>query len=266
MTVKNSANLGAKKSSVFLHPVLFSRHVDRDGYFLSSFYSGLIRVLSVFLFLYLAFSGKALSKIDESCYYSPDMIQDKAEAQKLFKTYFESKGFKTGKIQIPELKVEVMLEENQFFKKEENITDVYERINEIRKEFGLPTPYHDYAQGYGWCGVLEANCSREKAYGYIVLIDKNLNDASMIYTRAHENGHFLWYIGKQEIIYQKFKNPDFIKSQIHTEEDFGNLCGWIALRLAGYNLDECFIINTENPHTEIRLVRLRNLVRNYLLD
>ena len=208
-----------------------------------------------------------LSKINEFCHYSTDIIiQDKVEAKKLFKYYFESKGFKTGIIKIPELNVEVMLEENQFYKREEDVTDVYERINKIRKQFGLPTPYHDYAKGYGWCGMLEANCSREKAYGYIVLINKNLNDASMIYTSAHENGHFLWYIGKQEMIYQKFKNPYFVKSKIHTNEDFGDLCGWVALRIAGYNLNECFIINIEDPEAEIRLARLRDLVKNYLRD
>jgi len=223
--------------------------------------------LLAFLCLYVSFSGTTLSKINEFCDYSTDIIiQDKAEAKKLFKYYFESKGFKTGKIKIPELNVEVMLEDNQFYKREEDIINVYERINEIRKQFGLPTPYYDYAQGYGWCGVLEAACSREKAYGYIVLINKNLNDASMIYTRAHENGHFLWYIGKQEIIYQKFKNSYFVKSKIHTDEDFGNLCGWVALKIAGYNLNECFIINIENPEAEISLARLRNLVKNYLLD
>jgi hypothetical protein len=207
------------------------------------------------------------SKINEFCNYSPNTsIQDKVDAKKLIKYYFESKGFKTGKITIPELNVEVMLEENQFYKKEEDVTDVYERINKIRKEFGLPTPYRDYAKGYGWCGVLEAECSREKAYGYIVLINKNLNDASMIYTRAHENGHFLWFIGKQETIYEKFKNSYFVKSKIHGNEDFGNLCGWVALRIAGYNLNECFIINIKDSEAEIRLTRLRNLVKNYLLD
>ena len=106
----------------------------------------------------------------------------------------------------------------------------------------------------------------KKAYGYIVLINKNLNDASMIYTRAHENGHFLWYIGKQEIIYQKFKNSHFVKSEIHTDEDFGNLCGWVALKIVGYNLNECFIINIGDPEAETKVIRLRNLVRDYLLD
>jgi hypothetical protein len=260
-------NLNTINSPIFLLFSPSSWPAYADGYFISSLYSSLIKILLAFCFLFVTLSGERLSNINRFCDNPANIIiQDKGEAKKLFKYYFESKGFKSGKIKIPELNVEVMLEENQFYKKEEDVVDVYERINDIRKQFGLPTPYHDYARGYGWCGVLEAKCSKEKAYGYIVLINKNLNDASMTYTRAHENGHFLWYIGKQKIIYQKFKKPDFIKSNIHTEEDFGNLCGWVALKIAAYNLDECFIINTENPEAENSLIRLRNLVRNYLLD
>lgn len=232
-----------------------------------SIYSSSIRTLLVLLSLYVTFSGKTLSHINEFCDNSTDIIiKDKVESKKLLKYYFERKGFKTGIIKILELNVEIVLEENQFYRIEENIIDVYERINEIRKQFGLPTPYPDHVQGYGWCGVLEAECSKEKAYGYIVLINKNLNDASMIYTRAHENGHFLWYIGKQELIYHKFKNPYLAKSKVNTNEDFANLCGWIALKIAGYNLNECFIMYINNPEAEIRLARLRNLVRDYLLD
>lgn len=232
-----------------------------------SLYAGLKKTLLAFLCLSVSLSGRTLFKINEFCDYSTDIIiQDNVEAKKLFRNYFESKGFKTGEIKIPELNVEVMLEDNQFYKREENVMDVYERINEIRKQFGLPTPYSNYAKGYGWCGVLEAESSIEKAYGYIVLVNKNLNDASMTYTRGHENGHFLWYIGKQEIIYRKFKNSHTVKSQIHTEGDFANLCGWVAMKIADYNLNECFIINIENPEAETRLIRLRNLVRDYLLD
>lgn len=227
----------------------------------------LIRTLFAFLFLCVAFSGRTRSEINKFCDYSADVfIQDKAEATNLLNCYFESKGFKTGKIRIPELQVEVMLQGNQFYKREEDVVDVYERINEIRKQFGLPTPYHDHAQGYGWCGVLEAECSREKGYGYIVLVSKNLNDASRTYTRAHENGHFLSYIGQQGLICQKFKNSSLVKSKIETDEDFGNLCGWVALKIAGYDLNECFIMNIENPEAETKLASLRNLVRNDLLD
>ena len=218
-----------------------------------SLYSASLRILLTFIFIFIHVPERALP------------IKDKAESKDVFKSYFESKGFNTGKVSIPELNLEVLLEENQFYKREENVADVNERINEIREEFGLCTPYRDYHHGYGWSGVFEAEIEQEKAYVYIVLINKNLNRSSMIYTKAHENGHFLWYIGKQEIVYQKFKKANYVKSKIKTNEDFGNLCGWMALKIAGYNLDECFILNMENPKEEIKLISLRNLVRNYLL-
>ncbi len=235
---------------------------------MSSSYLDLIKILIIFLFLNIICLGNYLYEFEtiEHNGYSTKLIHYQTEAKKIFKLYFESKGFKTGIIKIPELDVEVMLEENQFYKIEEEVQDVYERINEIRKEFDLSTPYRHFARGYGWCGVLEVEYSKEKAYGYIVLINKKLNDASMLYTKAHENGHFLWYIGKQEIIYKKFKKSDIVKSYITNNEDFGNLCGWIALKMAGYNLEECFIVNTENHEAEIRVARLRNIVRNYLID
>jgi len=221
----------------------------------------------ILVFLCVIFPIKTLSRIVESCEHSFDISsQEKVDSKRLIKFYFESKGFKTGIIKIPELSVEIRLNDNQFYKLEENVIDVYERINVIRSQFGLAVPYNEHVKGYGWCGVFEAECSQEKAYGYVILVDKNLNDASMIYTRAHENGHFLKYIDKQEIIYQKFKNSNRIKNKIRTDEDFSDLCGWIALKKAGYDLNDCFVINIENPKEETRLARLRNLVRNYLLD
>jgi len=192
--------------------------------------------------------------------------QEKVAPIKILENYFFSKGFITGKIKIPELAVEVVLEENQFYKKENNVVDVFERINEIRRQFGLPVPYPDYALGYGWCGVLNAECSRKKAFGYIILIKENLNDASRIYTTAHENGHFLWYIGKQELIYKKFKKPDFVKSHINTNGDFAVLCGWVGMKMAAYYLNDCFIINSKNPELEKKIERIKNIVRDYLQD
>ncbi len=230
-------------------------------------YTHFKKTFAAVLFLYLSFIGSPLSRINGYCGgFISNIAQNEADAEKSLKYYFESKGFKTGTIKIPELNVEVALEKNQFYKKEEDIIDVNERINELRNQFGLPAPYHDYVEGYGWCGRLEAAYSGKKAYGYLILISKNLNDSSRIYTQAHENGHFLWYIGQQELIYQKFKDPSLVKSQIQNEEDFVNLCGWIALKMAGYKLNDCFIINIENPAEEARLVRLRDLVKKYLMD
>ncbi|HHF51848.1 MAG TPA: hypothetical protein ENL46_04085, partial [Candidatus Aminicenantes bacterium] len=172
-------------------------------------------------------------------------LQNKVSAREMFNTYFTQKGFVTGKIGIPELKTEVVLKENRFFRKEENVEDVCERITEIREEFGLPNPDSECVLGYGWCGFLHADYGEEKAYGYIVLIKKGLNDVSRVYTVGHECGHFLWYINQQEMIYQKFKDPDLVRAQISSNCDFAVLCGWAAVEIAGYNLSDCIIIDVE---------------------
>lgn len=188
------------------------------------------------------------------------------EPIKILKNYFEKKGFRTGKIEILELDVEIVLKENQFYKREGYVADVYARINEIRSEFGLSVPYPDFARGYGWCGVLYAEYGGKKAYGYVVLLKKNLNDASRIYTLAHENGHFLWYIGEQEKIYQKFKEPDYVKLLIRTNSQFAELCGWIGLKRAGYNLDSCSIQYRKDSEKQKDVEQIKKLLRNYLRE
>ena len=193
-------------------------------------------------------------------------IQAKVEPAKILENYFTSRGFLNDNIEIPELGVEVALHKNQFYKKEENVVDVLERINEINREFGLFIPPPGKIDTYGWCGKITAECSEEKAFGYIVLIKANLNDPSNIYTTGHENGHFLWYIAEQELIYQKFKNPDIVKSGVNDTSPFAILCGWIAMKKAGYNLDDCFIINSKNPEVEKKSDFIKNLVRDYLQD
>ncbi len=223
--------------------------------------------------LVVAFSLQINSTGDISCqspeYYSntPNVwIQAKVKPEKILENYFTSKGFMKGNIVIPELDVEVTLKKNQFYKKEENVGDVLERINEIRREFGLLIPLPDKIDACGWCGKITAECSKEKAFANIILIKEKLNDSSKISTSGHENGHFLWYIAKQELIYKKFKNPDIVKSRVNDEASFAILCGWIAMKKAGYNLDDCFIINIKNPEAEKKSDLIKNLVRDYLQD
>lgn len=200
----------------------------------------------------------------------PAPESEKKQAITVLKEYFRKKGFKTGKIKIPELGIIVTLKENRFYRKEEGVNDVYSRINEIRSEFGLPVPYADAAQGYGWCGVLFADYQAEKAYGYVVLLRKKLNKASRIYTLAHENGHFLWYIGEQEKIFQQFENPGYIKRTITTNSRFAELCGWIGMKFAGYDLAKSSVHQSiqrredrEKDRREKDRDTIKSLVENY---
>jgi len=191
-------------------------------------------------------------------------LQNKVSAGEILNSYFTHKGFVTGEVKIPELETEVVLKENQFFKKEEGVNDVCGRITEIREEFGLPNHDSECVIGYGWCGFLNADYGEENAYGYIVLIKKGLNDVSRVYTVGHECGHFLWYISQQEMIYQKFKKPDLVRAQISSNCDFAVLCGWAAVEIAGYNLSDCIIIDVENPEKQERADSLKKLVKEHL--
>ncbi|MFO7981787.1 MAG: hypothetical protein R6V00_13300 [Candidatus Aminicenantes bacterium] len=193
-------------------------------------------------------------------------IQNKISTEKIFHNYFINKGFTNGEIEIPELNVKITLKENQFVKKEENVMDVCERIKVIRNHFGLPDQNSECIQGYGWCGFLKAECLGKTAYGYIILIKKDLNEVSRVYTVGHESGHFLWYVNEQELIYQKFKKPNLVKSQVHSDCDFAVLCGWAAVKMAGYNLDDCLIINIHNPEKEKSSDDLKNFVKNHLME
>jgi hypothetical protein len=193
-------------------------------------------------------------------------VQDVINPCKILKSYFTDRGYDTGIIKIPELGVLVKLKKNQFYRKENNVKDVYARINEIRSQFGLQGSYFDDSNGNGWCGVLSANCSEQKAFAYIVLVKKDLNDASRIYTTAHEHGHFIWYTKNQELIYIKSTNPELVKSCVKTDRDFAVLCGWIALKMEGYSLEECVIINSRDKEQEKKVERIKNLVIEYFPD
>jgi len=201
-----------------------------------------------------------------SCPAIGNYAQDMIDPLKILKNYFTNNGYKTGTIKIPELGILVELKKSQFYRKEDDVKDVYSRINEIRMHFGLQGPHSDDSNGNGWCGVLSADCYEQKAFAYVVLVKKDLNDASRIYTTGHENGHFLWHINSQELIYNKFTNPEFVKSRAQTNGDFAVLCGWIALKMDDYSLDECFIINSRDKTQEKNVERIKNLVREYFPD
>lgn len=67
------------------------------------------------------------------------------------------------------------------------------------------------------------------------------------------------------MIYQKFKNPDLVKTQVLSDCDFAVLCGWAAVKIAGFNLDDCLIINIHDPEREERSDHLKNIVQAHLM-
>lgn len=192
-----------------------------------------------------------------------DHDQETVSASQVLKQYFKTKGFRSGKITIPELRLDIQLEDHQFFKKEEEIKDIYDRLTEIRKEFGLGALETQKVRSTGFCGVLRAECSGKDAQAYFILIKRDLNPESRIYTLGHEYGHFLWYLGQQELIYSQFNEPEMIRSIINSNKEFAILCSWVALKIAGISLSHSVIKFSPNRETREQSSQIKELVDLY---
>jgi len=192
-----------------------------------------------------------------------DYDQGKVSAYQVLKQYFKTKGFRSGNITIPELQLDIHLEDHQLFKKEEEIEDIYDRLTEIRKEFGLDAPETQKVRSTGFCGVLKAECSGKDAQVYFILIKQNLNPESRIYTLGHEYGHFLWYLGQQELIYSRFNEPEMIRSTINSNKEFAILCSWTALKIVGVSLSNSVIKFSPDRETRERSSQIKELVNLY---
>jgi hypothetical protein len=187
-------------------------------------------------------------------------VQEQKTPQQVLASYFKSKGFISGKVHIHELGFDVNLKCSQFFRLEIDVEDVYSRINELRQIFELPGPYRDIARGRGWCGIVSAEHKTEKAYGYVVLIKKGLNPMTERYTLGHEYGHFIWYTGHKEMVFNNFKNPERVSALIQSNHDFAVLCGWISLLNAGFDLEKSVVVTRQKLVDKRKTEEIKKLI------
>ena len=178
---------------------------------------------------------------------------------------FLQEGFTTGLIFISDLDVEVRLAANQFYRQEAKVANVFARVNQLKTRFGeVPLPYSQAAEHqYGWCGMIELESGGRQAQGFILLVERHLNPPTRRYTIAHEHGHFLWFLGRQELVYRQFSDPGNIARRIDDEEAFAALCGWISLRRAGYELED-FSFRDYDPEGRQKADHTRELVTRFL--
>ncbi len=141
--------------------------------------------------------------------------------------------FRGGAVSIPELDVNILLPENDFYRVE-YVADVSKRALDIVSQNAIISSGGPYKNIYGmYLGIATGSPG---SIGHYLLVDDDLNTETDINIRCHENGHFIWDLNQQNLIYQKFKRSSYVESQVHDTEDFAILCGWVGLRLAGYDL------------------------------
>jgi hypothetical protein len=73
----------------------------------------------------------------------------------------------------------------------------------------------------------------------------------------------LWYLDRQELIYARFGNPEFIKSTVNSNTEFAILCGWTALKIAGLPLPQSVIKFSPDRETKKLSAEIKELVNLY---
>jgi hypothetical protein len=152
-------------------------------------------------------------------------------------------NFRSGVVGLPELGVSVELEPHQFYNREE-VEDICDRVRELKlgrvrsgHAYNIePKPRECPLEAKGLVVTLRPSFSPEKTKGYITLVRKGLDRIDNTITAAQQDGRVLWMAEKEAAVYQQFKDPYCMRPYVHTEDDFANLCGFIALSNADYDV------------------------------
>lgn len=177
------------------------------------------------------------------------------------KKFIRKEKFRTGWIELPELKLKINLGPNQLYRFE-IIHDIFEREQEIYDYYqqkNVKIAHTSYSRLNGLCIPLNNLELEVKCQANIVLVKSDLKEPTKTYVIGHENGHFIFNMNLKNQLYRIYDVPPRIQDQIRDSEDFGMFCGNIAMANAGYILKE---IQSVSPNPEIleREQRARGLV------
>ena len=175
-----------------------------------------------------------------------------------------SDGFKSEQIYFSDLRIVIPINSNRYFK-EEYVKDVGKSLSDLNLKYSK-SKNTGLERGVLGCSTQIDN-HLEAIKGYINLIDEDLDSINTVFTLGHERGHFLFSIGKQNLIYQQFQNPIDVESRIGNTEDFANLCGYLALKNKGYNLEDIASENNDPTYNikvaqEIKRIILSSRFKN----
>ncbi len=188
-----------------------------------------------------------------------------AKAQFEIEEAIRYERFRTGKISLPSLNTKILLQPNQFYKIE-YVEDMAKAMHELFLKYGGDRVILHPKKGHEPVGICLSTCldtfGKERSL-HLILIEKDLNDITRIYVHAHEHGHLIYRLGYSELIYQQCRSPDDLKAKIINDEEFANMCGYIALKRKGHNLRHMtyYVIKKEQAK---RMKRIAQLIHKYV--
>ncbi|MFH1440228.1 MAG: hypothetical protein ABIG89_06670 [Candidatus Woesearchaeota archaeon] len=159
---------------------------------------------------------------------NPDAFYDDYDLEEML----TKDDFSNGELYFSDLDVRIEAEPERYYK-EMHVKDIRKAEKEFRLKY-FRKNYTGTANPFGWHAIVYNSIS--KVSGHLTVVEANLDELNDTLMLSHERGHFIWKIGKQYQIYQKFKDPKAIESEIHYEEDFAYLCGFLGYMKAGYDL------------------------------
>lgn len=178
---------------------------------------------------------------------------------KKVKSIFFRDRFKTGIIDIPELKLNINLKPNQFYRLEFS-DNLFEREVEIQEKYfeSVDVRHADRYSLKGLCIPIKKTESARDYNANIILIKNGLNELTQTYVIGHENGHFIFNMGLCDTLYKKYGVSGHTIDEIKDTEDFAMFCGNIAMANAGHKL-ALIRSNSPNPDLLEKEIKARQL-------
>ena len=183
------------------------------------------------------------------------------------KNFIKKEKFRTGWLELPELKLRINLKPNQFYRLE-TAKDIFQREQEIYEEYSqkdVKISHSSYSRLNGLCIPLHNLNLDQRCQVNIILIKADLKEPTKTYVFGHENGHFIFNMGLKDQFYNEYNVPDRIREQILDTEDFGMFCGNIAMANAGYILSKIKSVSP-SPALLEKEQKARSLVMEILPD
>ncbi len=164
-------------------------------------------------------------------------------------------GYKSGVCNLEGLDIELNLRNDKFYniKTVDNIGDA---VKQLSSKYGVSCLQSPAENDSGWMSVIK----KGQNMVYTILIDSGLSHSDYVATLGYEEGRLLSMLipNKKELAYNKFDNPDLIKSQVKDNEDFYLLCRGIALVNA--EIDPKFVVVPGSNATKEKSNRMIDLV------
>ncbi len=132
-------------------------------------------------------------------------------------------GFVSGEIHLPNVDLTVKIPNDWFILYEWTDKHIAERYTELANTYGYEPNEAELQNAFGAVSTEIASCENyEFVLGFVIMQDLKYSKNNT-FLGAHEEAHLLWELGEQDKIFNRFENPQYVKSKVKETEIFAHL-------------------------------------------